>query len=327
MNDVVDVAEEYGPALGDFGPDPVVSLDRRRNRRAYWTSSDGESRQPLMLAPFRQRRYCECCSAQRRAAANFAADDDVEKNKASETISALSKMRDRPEWSPGLIARALVIGLGYMVGGNSYNSPNGLRVLLFILLAILINEFAHALIKMRRRAYYSSLVEKLERGIFPPEEIEKIEKFERGQEKREERSHPELWRSELIGCDATLIFDSECGRFDDAPLPKQRRKYYRDRLQHCQPPAVGLRLSDLASDLEVAEFVEKVYGLFEHFSIILRYFTITAITYAANEALKKLFYGADELIGIVYVLVIIFVLSEILEILTTTYFPHPQFHR
>ena len=47
----------------------------------------------------------------------------------------------RAEWSPGVLARALVYNLGYVVGENIYESPSGMRIAAFLVVVALINEF------------------------------------------------------------------------------------------------------------------------------------------------------------------------------------------
>lgn len=332
MNDLVDVAEEYGPALGDPGPEGPI--DRRASdneETALFASPTAADKRRTRRDDAWPSRHCECCAARKAKKAKKKA---ARNSPAAQTVASLAKMRDRPEWSPGLIARALSVGLGYAVGGNSYNSPNGFRVMLFVLMAILINEFTHALIKIRRKAYYSSLVRELE-TVAPEGEIAKGKSGGGGEGTTPERTHPELLRSELIGFDATLVFDLGRGGTEGSAAPfttliRQRKKNCGDGGDGRCPrdfSAVGLRLSNLASDIEVAEFAEKIYGWFEQFSVLLRYFTITAVTFAINEVLKQLFYGADAITGIVDVFMKIYVLNVVLETLTTTYFPHPQFHR
>ena len=51
------------------------------------------------------------------------------------------------DWSPGLITRALVIGLGYVVGNRIYVSANGLGLATFLVFIIVGNEFCAFSIK------------------------------------------------------------------------------------------------------------------------------------------------------------------------------------
>lgn len=66
-------------------------------------------------------------------------------------------------------------------------------------------------------------------------------------------------------------------------------------------------------------FSDKLHALFTRASVIWRYFSITAASYAATDwLLRLLFDGDDDVVGIVFTMVLIFLANEIVETLTST---------
>jgi len=70
---------------------------------------------------------------------------------------------------------------------------------------------------------------------------------------------------------------------------------------------------------------DRVYRMYERWSVLFRYFSITAVTYAGNEAFKRIFGDMDG-IGILFMLVVIFIINEAIEALTSLP-PHPPARR
>jgi hypothetical protein len=171
----------------------------------------------------------------RQHLSTFGEDDDEEEEKQVEQQVEESKCKPHQrrsnsvfwrEWAPSILPRSLVMGLGYTVGSNAYNSTAGLRTMVFVMLAFLINEFAFALVK---------------------------------------KSH--AW-----------------SRFSARRQPSGR-----------------------------ATLSERLFRSAERLTVLIRLFTLMTITYAANETMKKLFYGVDDIITIVFGFTIVFVMSEMTQ--------------
>ena len=70
----------------------------------------------------------------------------------------------RHEWAPGLLPRALILNLGYVIGDAVYESKNGTRVAAFLFLTLLANEFAAACLG-RTMEDASSKMSSVERAV------------------------------------------------------------------------------------------------------------------------------------------------------------------
>lgn len=58
------------------------------------------------------------------------------------------KRRTLSEWAPSILVRMLILNLGYTVGNNVYDSPNGIAIIAFIFVAALANEFFYQCTKI-----------------------------------------------------------------------------------------------------------------------------------------------------------------------------------
>jgi len=161
------------------------------------------------------------------------------------------------EWTPGLVTRALVIGLGYVVGSRAYDAPNGLGTITFLIVLIIGNEFF---------AFSLKCVKAVMIGNNP-----RADNFrDDDDENAGGPDYFETWNS---------------------------------------------------------PYNEELVLKAERILVIVRYFAFTAITYAINEALKKLFDDVDEHIGTVVILISIIVLNEALESLFANSDNNRCYHR
>lgn len=277
MGDDADViGEEIPPTFDLTPPKPDHTLSGPRDERLRHRRGSAESNG-------------NPCSGPQKSASSLKPESLIERR-----LDEIQYQLTRSEWAPGLLARAFVIGLGYMVGGNSYNSPNGMRTMLVILLVVLINEFAFAVVNIRRRAWLCAQSRELDMVMGP---------------------------SSANGCgvvrhplEVLLNLIPSPPSLTDAVASRLRKKNNRE-----DRDCAGKNLPhnyDL-DDFATSEFYDRLYGKFERTSITVRYFSITAVTYAITEALKKLFYGGDELVGIVFMLAGICMINEVNEALTT----------
>jgi hypothetical protein len=130
-------------------------------------------------------------------------------------------------WYPGLLPRALVIGLGYFVGSGWIYSDTGTQTMGIVVISILINESVTALLKLSRLG---------------------VDKYE-------------------------------------------------------------------------SEYAEKIYRSYHRWSVLWRYFSITALTYAVNETTKRLFGSLNTLVVVFVMMIMIYVLSEVTDALTDSPLP------
>jgi hypothetical protein len=146
----------------------------------------------------------------------------------------------KPEWAPGLLIRALVMGIGSVFGGNMRSTTGGARATAFIIVALVVNETAMALVAPSRRKW-------------------------------------------LCGVKRSLLANA------DGTLP---------------------RTWDLRN---------RLYDTFQHVTMLMRYFSVTTLAYAVNEALKTYIYGDSDVTSIMMLFVGVFLLNEVVEAISSTH--------